>query len=304
MGLVLRIFQDNFIPALVELWNSSATDWHGFFPLTPDIFAAHILGCPRFRPENLLLAEYMGNPIGWIHYDVVDQPPYEKAGVICALLIAPDHRCQGFGSKLLQEAVFRLERRGVRTLVGLGAWPYSPFYATLINGSERAGVPETDQAMVWLLEKYDFIPARKSYTMRTTLESFTQGPGSDEQVYYQSRAGKNTWLDYVFRNWELFDHVLLSDSGQVLSRAIHARMNGLCEHEGKEVHAVFGVNTPSELRGHGYALRNLQFLFARLRAAGAQEAELHVYTDNASALKLYDKLGFRKLGVCIDYRRT
>lgn len=301
MGMVFRIYQDGFAEQIIEIWNQSATGWHGFYPITPEIFKAHILQSGRFHPENFLLLENNGRLIGWIHYDNVIQPPYPRSGVVCAMAVLPEHRCQGYGGKLLQEALFRMQRSGIRSISGLGAWPYSPFYAGLIDGSERAGVPEDQSAMLWLLDKFNFVRSRRSLIMRVSLDGFNDGLREGEQAFHQSRAGKNTWLDYVFRRWELFDHVLLSSSGQVLSRAIHARMTGLCEYGGQELHALFGVNTVPELRGKGYALRNLQVLFARLRAAGGQAAEIHVYADNASALRLYKKLGFREIGATVDF---
>lgn len=300
MGMYFRIFQDDLCARAVEIWNRSATDWHGYNPLTPELFEAHIIRSGRFRAENFLFLERNGETVGWVHYDIVDVPPYPRCGVICALMVVPELRCQGLGEKLLQEALFRLQRQGARQISGLGAWPYSPFYGGLIDGSERAGVPDNQRGMIWLLDKMGFSRMRTSHCMRADLAAFRDGLHEGEQAYYQSRAGKDTWLDYVFRRWELFDHALLSAGGEVLSRAIHARMSGLCEQEGREIHAVFGVNTPTELRGKGHALRNLQVLFARLSASGAQEAELHVYADNAPALGLYEKLGFRRLHSCFD----
>lgn len=303
MGLVFRMYQDTFLDSLVGLWNDSAREWHGFFPLTPELMQRHIINSLRFRAENFLLAEYNGRHVGWVHFDVVDQPPYEKAGVINALLVHPDYRCQGIGSKLMQEALFRLQRRGVNLYDALGAWPYSSFYAGLIDGSERAGVDERDRAMLWLMDKFEFIRQRQSYVMRAHCCEFSHQIGDNEQTYYQSRAGKQTWLDHAFRSWELFDHVLLSDSGRVLSRAIHARMDGLSEYTGREMHAIFGVHTPESARGRGMATRNLQLLLSRLNIAGVQEAELHVYTDNQPALRLYNKLGFARTGTCVCMRR-
>lgn len=304
MSLILKMYQDNLLPTIVNLWNESASQWPGFYPTDEKVFTSLITGNRRFRPEFFLVAEVYNTKIGWIHFDIVDEPPYERAGVINALLVHPDHRYHGYGSKMLAEAVFLLERKGVHLIDAMGAWPYSSFYATMIDGSERAGIPNDQQAMTWLLDKSGFISQRKSARMRCRLESFNFEPGEGEQVYYQTRLGKNTWLDYAFRGWELFDHVLISDSGKVLSRAVHARMTGQSEHEQKELHAVFGVNTPENQRGKGYATRNLQLMLSRLRRdQNAQEAELHVYIDNFPAIKLYNKLGFISQGNCTAMQR-
>ncbi len=304
MSLILKIYQQSLLPAVVGLWNESVTEWPGFYPQTEETFTNLIINNRRFRPEYLLIAEVYGTKIGWIHLDIVDVPPYERAGVINAMLIHPDYRYQGYGTKILQEAIHVLERKGVHLIDAMGAWPYSSFYATMIDGSERAGVPNDQRAMIWLLDKCGFMSGRKSTRMRCKLATFNDEPQEGEQVYYQTRLGKNTWLDYAFRGWELFDHVLISDSGKVLSRAVHARMTGQSAYENNELHSVFGVNTPESQRGKGYATRNLQLMLSRIkRQYNGQEAELHVYTDNFPAVKLYSKLGFIPKGKCTAMQR-
>lgn len=299
MSLIFKMYQDSFLPEIVRLWNESANEWPGFYPQTTETFSHLIVNNRRFRPEFFLVAELYGKPIGFIHFDIVDVQPYPLSGVINALMIHPEYRYHGYGTKMLKEVIFLLERKGVMAIDAMGAWPYSSFYATMIDGSERAGVPNDQRAMIWLLDKMGFISQRKSSRMRCRLDDFNDEPEDGEQVYYQTRMGKDTWLDYAFRGWELFDHVLLSDSGKVLSRAVHARMNGQSEYEKKELHAVFGVNTPQSLRGNGYATRNLRLMLSRMHTkCNAKEAELHVYIDNFPAIALYNKLGFISLNKC------
>jgi ribosomal protein S18 acetylase RimI-like enzyme len=67
---------------------------------------------------------------------------------------------------------------------------------------------------------------------------------------------------------------------------------GVLEHD---LLGVFDVITAREQRGNGYADQLLRHLLLWGKAKGAQHAYLQVIADNAAALKLYDRLGFRRL---------
>ena len=309
MSLIFHLFQNNYLPALVELWNASARDCHGFFPLTEEIFRQHLFSRPSFSPEQLIVASYHGATVGMLHYDLIDVNPYPYAGAIAALLVHPDYRDRGYAQAMLREALNRLRRHGVSCVDALGAWPYSSYYNGLIDGSERAGPDLRDSALLRIFEKAGFRRGRESLIMRAPLP-----PGGDnseirlavpenELVYCQSRDGKNTWLDQAFRYWQTYDHVLLNEQGQPLAYAIYARMNGYCEYTGREVYSVYGVNTPERRQRQGFATRNLRLMQARLAALGGQEMEVHVYTDNLPALRLYRATGFEEIGKTVIMRR-
>jgi len=81
-------------------------------------------------------------------------------------------------------------------------------------------------------------------------------------------------------------------SGQVLSRAIISLMPDLSQREGRSLYAVFGVNTPEQLRGHGWASIHFRALRVAIRKRGGHMMELHVHEDNDPALRLYRRSGF------------
>ena len=55
---------------------------------------------------------------------------------------------------------------------------------------------------------------------------------------------------------------------------------------------VSGVCTHPDWRGRGYAGGLMQIVAARIAARG-ETPFLHAYADNAGAIALYEKLGFR-----------
>jgi predicted GNAT family acetyltransferase len=72
------------------------------------------------------------------------------------------------------------------------------------------------------------------------------------------------------------------------------RMNIRDLREG-EFHEISGLCTHPEFRGRGYAPALLVYLLLHHRAAGLR-SYLHVASDNATAIALYQRLGFRPRG--------
>ena len=303
MAITFHAYQDIFAPAIVEVWNDAMKEEYGFFPLTVDRLRRHYYSSKRFNAENLLIAKDGANTTGFIHYDLVDVPGYDRAGVICALAVRHEFRHRGIGDKLLSKAIDHFHNLRVRFIDAAGAWPYSSFYATLIDGSERAGINNNNKAASWLLNNYYFYPERASYTMVKSLTGCPLYNILPQNVYIQSRHGKTTWLDHAFRDLELYDHELIDHDGKILSRCIFSRMDGISDYSSRERYSIFGVSTPTEYQGLGYATVNLKLLSNKLISEGIDELELHVYQDNLPAVKLYNRLGFKEIGETVIMRR-
>ncbi len=296
---------------IVELWNRAAQDLHGFFPLTRSLFVRRIVRAACFRPEHLLVARVGPRIVGMLHRHTVEEPYYTPAGVVEMVLVDPDFRRQGLADALLAETLACFVAEGVSLVDGFGSWPYSPFYATLIDGSERSGVFLDCKGLLRLFLKHGFRRTRESLLMRCSLaDNLPPLPErlaphlAKTNVHWTCRQSPDTWLDFVFRGWRLYEHALTDPRGVLLSRAITARMDGLSDHTRREFRAVFGVNTPETLRGRGWATLNLHQLLTRLRADGAAEAELHVYADNEPAVRLYRRLGFETVARTVALRWT
>jgi len=69
----------------------------------------------------------------------------------------------------------------------------------------------------------------------------------------------------------------------------------------KKVGHIWTVEVLPPYRRMGVATRLMEELEARLRARGARECYLEVRTDNEPALRLYEKLGYVRIGTIRDY---
>ena len=300
-----RGFSADALGDVAALWNRSARTRHAFFPWTGDLLYRRWRDAGRFDPLDLIAArDDDGELVGIAHVSAVNEPFYDPAGAVEALFVRPDRRRNGIGARLLAAALKRLRGRRLGFVDFLGAWPYGPLYTTLADGSERSGAFGAESAP--LARAAGFRCVRESIVMRLDLADaiLPVDPDARVSVDRRPREGGPTWLDRVFTGWRLFDHAMLDADGRLLSRAIFSRMEGVSDWVGREVYALFGVHTPPELRGRGYAFRNIGAVLSRLHAAGTAVVELHVYADNVPALRLYGRLGFREVARTSMWRLT
>lgn len=288
------------LSAVASLWNNNAVGRHAFFPWDAGRLAELLV--PDGYPAGELLTAHPGGAEGecvaFAHVNRVREDGYPHAGVVENLLVDACHRRRGLGGELLRRGVEMISAFRPRPpfVDALGAWPFGYAFNCLADGSERSGVFLNDPATYRLFRKFGFEPFRKSIVMRTPLGRVPPRGTPRGATFYTGRRGQNTWLDRVFRGRELWDHDLVAGDGRVLSRAIFGFMEGESHREGRAVFSLFGVNTPFDLQGRGYAGVNISNMMAYIRGLGADEVELHVYADNTPALRLYQGLGFRALG--------
>lgn len=73
--------------------------------------SAEFAGFLRFAPRGCLIAELGSRPIG-----ICVATPYGEVGFIGELIVAPEHRGQGIGTRLLETAVRYLEETGAQSI--------------------------------------------------------------------------------------------------------------------------------------------------------------------------------------------
>lgn len=283
---------------VARLWNDNAGGRHSFFPWSGERLA-HLLTDGRGRPiGRFAVARDSGGELaGFLHYHRVHENGYPNAGVVEALLVDGRRRQRGIGTALLEAGLKRIGGLWPEPTVvdALGAWPFGYAFNTLADGSERSGVFLAEPAVYRLFRRAGFEPVRKSIVMRAELHRAEGRPLPPGYAFFIDKRSESTWLDRVFRGRTLWDHELVSGDGRILSRAIFGLMEGESRSEGRALFSLFGVNTPPDYQGRGFAGLNLSHMMAYVRDLGAELMELHVYADNAPALALYRGLGFQPI---------
>ncbi len=295
VGVWAKGYDPESLGEIADLWNRNAQSRHAFFPWTGELLARRL--AEKGTPYGVILEAREDDVLaGFAHMAVVDESGYPRAGTIEAILVDERYRNRGLGTALLAGAMASFRNAPMRPefIDALGAWPFGYAFNVLADGSERSGVFVRDEPLYRLFRRAGFEPARKSFVMRADVAGPKAAPRPlpGRARFYIARRSERTWLDRVFRGRELWDHDLVQDDGRLLSRAIFGLMEGESRREGTIIFSVFGVNTPSDMRGKGYATVNVSHMMHHLSGLGADKVELHVYGDNQPALNLYRALGF------------
>lgn len=283
---------------IARLWNNNAVGRHAFFPWTGELLHALLTNEQGPIGRILTARAESGELVGYAHTTQVSEDGYPPAGVVEALLVDSGHRRRGVGTALLDTAVRSLASSPIAPgfVDALGAWPFGYAYNTLADGSERSGVFYQSEAGLYrLFRGAGFQPVKRSTVMRAELSSVDPRPVPSGAGFYIGRRTENTWLDRVFRGRELWDHDMGRSDGLLLSRSIFGFMERESHQEGRCIFSLFGVNTPRNQQGKGYAGVNLSQMMAHVRELGGEVMELHVYSDNLPALALYRGLGFKPI---------
>jgi len=130
--------------------------WH-WRPDAPEKWLEWFLGMIAGEEAVCLVAESeAGEPVGYLLAKITDRPSVmveRKCGSVFDLLVLPEHRGRGVGSRLLREATSRLRSKGAETLslsVAAGNPEAIRFY-------ERLGMRVVNHSMFMRLS--DDVPA-------------------------------------------------------------------------------------------------------------------------------------------------
>lgn len=141
--------------------------------------------------------------------------------------------------------------------------------------------PNDDEAQMSIDVMID-VAAYSPYILSTP-ETFRQRTADSQLKWFQESAS--------------------SESAVILASYHNGRMIGFCDGRSykdiKRKHrAALGVSIHPEFRGCGLGMKMMAVLIANMkRFSGVKIIELDVMLNNVPALKMYEKLGFKKGGV-------
>jgi GNAT superfamily N-acetyltransferase len=183
----VRAYDNNQREAIIALWNSSETGRD--FRLNPELWEAATIYNRHFEPGDFTGAwTEAGKLAGFVltrRFRDPDAPEamrerVGKLGWLCAILVAPEWRGQGLGSRLLELAVKRLE--GVSRIRTGGE-----------IGHLLPGVPESVSTTFFEKRGFHF-EVQPEFDLARSLADWQDPPGAvaGEYVFRQAREGEES----------------------------------------------------------------------------------------------------------------
>jgi mycothiol synthase len=263
---------------------------------------------PEFRGGVHLLASTASALVGYAHLDLVGDSFGRQ---VAELFVHPGYRYKGFGTSMVEALVDKADATVSKDKLRVWAHGDHPGAARL---ADREGFTRARELLVLHVQADEWPePVLRG---GTRLRTFV--PGQDEQAVVDVNARAFDWhpeqgsltVDELraaeAEDW--FDpagfFIAEDADGRVVGfhwTKVHAADPGRFDGERVgEVHVV-GVDPSAQGGGLGRAL-TLAGL-RRLRDQGLRQIILYVEGDNVPALAVYEKLGFTRYAVDVQYAR-
>jgi ribosomal protein S18 acetylase RimI-like enzyme len=303
-----RTFRNPDPPALVRLWNASMSSRGTAFLQGVMPFEAYVLSKRYFDREGLFLAEENGSVIGCAHAgfgaDESGQGLDTAQGVICMIMVMPQHRRRRIGHELLRMAEDYLRRCGAQTIVAGCRQPLAPFYWGLYGGSELSGFLRSDSHA-------DLFFMTQGYTVQDTLLVFQRSLETPPAISDPRFAKTKRKYEAYVKPTPIVPHVC--------EEARHGPLEGLQFQlqemaTGKQVAqakmwdmdlyawrwhqaaaGLYDIEVQSGLRRQGLAKYLFAHMLRYLHDQFYTLVETHAQANNPAAVQLLQSLGFKQV---------
>lgn len=317
MVIEYRSFRNSDPPRLLGVWHACRLGRGAVEGIATDAFELLNFAQPYFDPEGLILACDGAEVVGFVHAGFGPNDDESglshETGVVCAVLVHPDHRRRGIGRELVARAENYLRSHGSINILAGPAPPYDPFYVGLYGGVQPAGFLESDPDAAPFFQAVGFQPVERRAVLQRDIVN-TSDPVSFRQMTLRRKMElavadspeRMTW--WWLTRYGRLDSVrflLVPKGGGEPVAAVTAigldlylpkwneRAVGLCD-----------LDVPRAERRKGYAQTLIVESCRRLRQELVTRVEAHAPENDPIIVPLLEKSGFERVDTGVVYRRS
>ena len=316
--IVYRPFRNEDPPAIAELWRRCAVGRWMFQPISTTLLDELVLSKPYFDRHGLILAfeKESNDLVGLVHAGFGPNEALTdidtSSGVTNMILVHPNFRHQGVGSKLLELSEDYQKSRGAKVCYAGPVHPLSPFYLGLYGGSELPGFLQSTTGLAQFLEKKEYqladsvvIYERELYQFRAKIDRSQMKIRRSCEFIINNDPCPTSWWDAS--QFGSFDrtHYLLREKRS--KKEIGSAMTWYLEPFG----LIWGVRAAGlthleiidEMREQGYGTYFVGEIIKHLQNQGTALLSVQTMERNIAAHKLYEKLGIKQTDLGSIYRK-
>lgn len=317
--IVYRHFRNPDPPALVAVWNESATA-RGAFPIrSASVLDRWILSKPYFEPAALVIAEN-DEPREIVGFSLAGFGPSADLagldrglGVVACVLVKPAWRRRGIGRELMHRAEAYLRDRGAATLVAGCQRPNNPYLFGVYGGSNSPGVLDSDADARPFLTRLGYEPAERVAVYQRRLDE-PVNLADPRIVFLRKRydvqmlkaAVVESWWNECL--WSSLDpaefRVIDKLTNMPAARATAWELEGFGWKWKFPAAGIIDLQVRSDLRRQGLAKMLLTSILRTLQDQFFGIAELQVFADDAAGVNLCKSLGFEQVDLGRAYRKN
>lgn len=316
--IVYRPYRNPDPPALVAVWNESATA-RGAYPLrTAGLLERWVFSKPYFEPAALTVAEDdenrsvvgfslagFGPNADWSGLDL-------SKGVVAAVLVRPAWRRKGIGRELLRRAEDYLTRGGATAITVGSLRPNNPYLFGLYGGSNSPGILDSDADARPFLARMGYLPEERTLVFQRRLDQpinladprlVMLRQRYDVQLLKAAIVG-SWWQECVWSTLDPAEFRAVDKlTGLPAARATAWELEGFGWKWNYPSAGIIDVQVRPDLRRQGLAKMLVTHILRALQDQFYGIGELLVSADDPSAVGLCKSVGFEPVDTGYAYRR-
>jgi GNAT superfamily N-acetyltransferase len=312
-----RPFHNTDPPILAELWRSATDRPPLAQPMSASLIEQHVLNKPYFDPNGLLIALDGNRPLGYVHaaFGASDDMTSigTDLGTTSMLLVRPNAPDPiALAGELLARSETYLRSRGAKVLYSPAVCPLDPFYLGLYGGSELPGVLDSDQSMQAFFRDHGYREIDRTVVFQCQLAAF-HAPVDRQHMLIRRRSQIAVVNDPPTRNWweactlgefERVEYQLVDRAlGKQLASATLRILEYAPANPGVRSAGLISVAVDPTLLRQGMATFLLSEVMKEVSQQGFSLVEAQTMQRNAAAIRLYEKLGFRRVDSGAVFRK-
>jgi len=313
--IIFDCFRNDDPPRLADAWRAADLGPAALQPMTSAALEDAVFSKPYFDRHGLVVARDGKRLLGFAHAGFGPDPSgaaLDTAIGTTLLVVAPPHEQRAeIEHGLLVRTEDYLRRRGAKTILGGGTPELGGFYLGLYGGSDLPGILDSSRGMREVFQRHGYAEARRIALLRRPLAGF-RPPVNRLQLAIRRATTLRVVEEPARRTWweaatttgiALRRYELLGEGGRTLGCAVFWDMQPLAACWGMAIWGLLRVSIEGERRRQGLANYLVAEALHDLAEEGATLVETHVAEDNAPAVKLFEKLGFRTIDEGTVFRR-
>jgi GNAT superfamily N-acetyltransferase len=311
-----RSFRNGDPPHLLRLWHACNLGRGAAQGFTADALELVNFAQSYFDPQGLIVARDGDELVGMVHAGFgCDESGSRLAcdvGIICAVMVRPDHRRRGIGRELLRRGEDYLRGKGAQELQAGQSSDLDPFYFGLYGGARPSGCLLTDEQADPFLKAADYVPAFTIGIYQREIQK------SVDPVHFRLLAIRRAteiiisdqpaqptwwWFTRLGRIDSLRIQLVPKKGGDPIAGVSVVGLDAYVSRWNARGIGLVDVYVRDGDRGKGYGRTLLVEVIRHMRQELISIAEIHAPDTNEHAIRAIMGAGFQRIDTGIVYRK-
>ena len=312
-----RSFRNYDPPQILRLWEEAGLGRGAAQALSNDTsFDLVNYSQTYFDRHGLILAVDNGVPVGFVHAGfgcASDGSSLDTSiGVICAVVVHPNHRRQGIGRELVRRAETYLKEKGAQQIQAGPSRCSDPFYFGLYGGARPAGFLQSDEAAAPFFTSLGYESnGRYAITSRQMSDR--------DPVHFRSTMIRRKWeLVLVDRpdpcSWwwmcrygrldAVYCVLIPKGGGKPVAGVTIVGLDAYARSWQEQAIGLVDLWVDEKHRRQGYGQALLLEVVKRLRKETVTKLTAKIADDDVAAKKVFESVGFSKIDEGVVFKST